>query len=130
MSSACFRVFVYGSLMAGEGNHCVISKGRFMGIARTSHGFSLYDLGRFPGMVASGSGKVQGELFEVDAQLLASLDAFEGHPRFYQRTTITLEDGSQADAYLLTEAKVRGRSVVPSGSWRSHRRRSNENRHA
>ena len=46
----------------------------------------------------------------------------EGHPRFYRRTRIALDDGSLVQTYLLTPEQVEGRPVIASGNWRSRRK--------
>ena len=116
------RVFVYGSLLAGEPNHPVLGRAALVGAATTEPRFSLHDLGAFPAMVEGGSHAVAGEVYEVDRQTLADLDRLEGHPRFYRRAPIVLADGTSAETYLLTRAQVEGRPVVTTGSWRTHRR--------
>jgi gamma-glutamylcyclotransferase (GGCT)/AIG2-like uncharacterized protein YtfP len=74
------RVLVYGSLLLGEPNHRILSRATLVGAARTKAGFTLYDLGAFPGMVAGGDDAILGEVYEVDAATLARLDALESHP--------------------------------------------------
>jgi len=113
------RVFVYGSLLSTEGNHAVLRGARFVGEARTPSRFALHDLGEYPAMVEGGAHAIVGEVYEVDAPLLARLDAFEGHPLLYCRTTIALDDGSSAETYLLRRAQVEGRPRIASGSWRA-----------
>jgi gamma-glutamylcyclotransferase (GGCT)/AIG2-like uncharacterized protein YtfP len=54
----------------------------------------------------------------VDARLLEALDRFEGHPDFYRRSEIALENGGAAGAYLLVRG-IPGAHIIPSGSWRS-----------
>ncbi len=45
---------------------------------------------------------VEGELWEVSEKCLTeTLDFVEGAPRLFQRRLITLEDGRQAQAYLM-----------------------------
>lgn len=116
------RVFVYGSLLSDEPNHRILARAHCVGETRTERRFALHDLGAYPAMVAGGAHAVVGEVYEVDARTLASLDALEGHPRFYQRTTIVLADGTCAETYLLTPAQVEGRPLIASGSWRERRR--------
>ncbi len=53
---------------------------------------------------------------------LAALDRLEGHPRFYRRTRIALEDGAAVETYLLAPEQVEGRPVIDSGSWRARRK--------
>lgn len=117
------RVFVYGTLRAGEANHHLLASARLLAEARTEPRFALYDLGAYPGLVRAGAQAVVGEVYAVDPPTLAALDRLVDHPRFYRRTRITLADGRRALAYLLTLAQVVGRPVIASGDWRAHRRR-------
>jgi gamma-glutamylaminecyclotransferase len=112
------RVFVYGTLLIGESNHQLIEGSRFIGPARTVLGYRLFDLGPFPAMIAEGAGSVAGEVFEVTSAVLEALDRLEGHPEWYQRTTIALADGTSADAYLMRPEQVEGRLSIASGDWR------------
>ena len=114
------RVFVYGSLLRGLGNHPQLAGARFLGEAETTGGFALYDLGPFPAMVAEGNGFVRGELFDVDEGMLRRLDAFEGCPHLYVRTAIRPAAGGLADAYLQRSTQVRGALRIESGDWRQH----------
>lgn len=113
------RVFVYGTLLAGQRNHRYLARARLVGPARTKAVFALHDLGLFPGLVAGGTHSVLGEIYEVDEPTLAALDRLEGHPDFYRRATIDLEDDALAVTYLLSQAQVEGHPVIASGSWRA-----------
>jgi gamma-glutamylaminecyclotransferase len=126
MSAARSKVFVYGTLLAGEPNSRLLARSQRLGDARTGEGFALFDLGAFPGMVRAraGVGSVIGELYEVDDETLEALDRLEGHPSFYRRTAITLAPPRDAEpvwTYLLRPEQVAGRKQIPSGSWRAHR---------
>jgi gamma-glutamylaminecyclotransferase len=46
----------------------------------------------------------------------------KGHPRFYRRTRIALEDGAAVETYLLAPEQVEGRPVIDSGNWRARRK--------
>ncbi len=116
------RVFVYGTLLAGEGNHRLLASAKFVCDARTEPAFELRDLGAFPGLVRGGEHAVAGEVYEADAETLARLDRLEGHPRFYRRTRIALEGGTEVETYLLMPEQVEGRPVIVSGKWRSRRK--------
>jgi gamma-glutamylaminecyclotransferase len=113
------RVFVYGTLLAGEPNHRLLWTASFEGPARTADGFALFDLGAFPGMVRAVTGVVHGEVYRVDDHTLAALDRLEVHPDFYVRTLIGLEDGREVWAYLLDAERVSGRRRIAPGSWLS-----------
>lgn len=100
------RIFVYGTLKS-RGSHSRQLEGqRFVGTGRTLPGFTLHDLGDYPGMVREEADVdgVQGELWEVDEDCLARLDTFEGVPeRLYSRIEIALRpphDSVPAQAYL------------------------------
>ena len=116
------RVFVYGTLLAGEANHRLLAGARLVGEGRTPPVYRLHDLGGFPGLVATGQHTVAGEVYEVDDATLAALDRLEGHPRWYRRTPVTLEDGDVVETYLLAPEQVVGRPVIPSGNWRARRK--------
>jgi gamma-glutamylaminecyclotransferase len=116
------RIFVYGSLRRGERANGLLADATFVGEARTAVGFTLYDLGSFPGVVRCGDRAVLGELYEVDDATLERLDRYEGHPHFYLRQAIDLEGGARAETYLLRKEQVRGGDVVLSGDWFARRR--------
>ncbi|MCP3104236.1 gamma-glutamylcyclotransferase [Myxococcus sp. K15C18031901] len=117
--STSTRVFVYGTLLSGEPNHRLLSGARLVGPARTLPRFTLYDYGFFPTLASGGKHAVEGEVYEVDALMLAALDRLEGHPHFYQRSPITLDCGSHVEAYLFPKARLAGCLIIASGSWRA-----------
>lgn len=100
-------VFVYGTLKKGfyfHESYLGETKGKFRGQARTNRNYSLY-VDALPHLVFEGSDNgVKGELYEVDSEILKSLDDLEGHPRFYRRESIEIidDDGKtqRAWAYL------------------------------
>ncbi len=114
---AATRVFVYGTLLAGEPNHHLLARARLLCPTETQPGFELRHLGGFPGLVRGGAQAVVGEVYEVDDATLAALDRLEGHPTFYRRTSIAV-GGESVDAYMLLRAQVEGCPVITSGSWR------------
>lgn len=116
------RVFVYGTLLSGQCNHRLLRTARFLGAARTTPRFQMHSLGLYPGVVEGGSQAIAGELYEVDETGVAMLDRLEGHPDFYRRTVIELDDGAVASTYLLPYDHVAHRPVIVSGSWLDYRR--------
>lgn len=116
------RVFVYGTLQRGGRNHRLLRTAVLVGRVRTAPAFRLYDLGAFPALVSGGDQAVAGEVYEVDERTLAELDRLEGHPSFYERRPIPLEDGRSAEAYLLDDARVVGRPVIISATWCTYRK--------
>ena len=117
------RVFVYGTLLAGEANHGLLATARLLGPARTPPRFALHDLGAYPALVRGGRAAVAGEVYEVDAPTLAALDRLEDHPEYYRRTAIVLAGGAAVETYLLVPAQVAGTPVIASGDWRARVRR-------
>jgi gamma-glutamylaminecyclotransferase len=109
-------LFVYGSLLRGEGAHGLLPTGAFRGTVRTEPGHALVDLGAYPGLVCEGSGQVVGECYAVSAADLERLDAYEDVPNEYVRTLVRLEDGREATAYRLAVPSANRR--IASGNWR------------
>lgn len=71
-------VFVYGTLKKGFSNHERFLKGKEKISDAVLHGYNMYSLGRFPGIVV-GKGNVYGEVYEVNQETLRRLDALEGY---------------------------------------------------
>ncbi len=118
---ATYRVFVYGSLRRGQGNHGLLDGARFAGEAETLPRWAMLDLGAFPGVVP-GCDRVRGEVYDVDAATLAALDRLEGHPRFYRRRPVELADGTRAAMYVLTRPDhYLDRPQIAGGDWRRRR---------
>ena len=114
------KVFVYGSLMKGEFNHGLLNNEstQFIKHGITQRGFTLYDLGGFPGMVKEGTSAVVGEIYKIDPLTLNRLDILEGHPQFYRRSIIELQCGEKVQAYILDYDYVRECPIINSGSWK------------
>lgn len=113
------RIFVYGTLLAGEPNHQLLARSELLGPAQTKGEFVMLDLGGFPGVIVGTETKIVGEVYLVDDETLCHLDRLEGHPRVYRRTPIELEDEGKAEMYILN-SRGRTERTIPSGSWRAH----------
>ena len=61
-----------------------------------------------------GNFSVKGELYEVDNPTRSRLDMLEGHPTFYKREIISVEEHGEAWAYIIVN-KESGRVVGESG---------------
>jgi gamma-glutamylaminecyclotransferase len=105
---------VYGTLMRGRRHHDQMVGASFEGKTTTAPGYTLYRVGEYPAMVQRGAGIVQGELYAVDAALLARLDQFEGSS--YARVRITLSDGRRPFAYL-QPVPAKQAERLESGVW-------------
>jgi len=119
-------LFVYGTLKRGYSNHAHLAGQTYVGPARTVPGFTLYDLGGYPGIVADPADRVGvgGEVWRVDSAALAALDQFEGvHEGLYRREPLRLAppyDAEQVEAYV-SALPVLGRPHV-GADWIEPRR--------
>jgi gamma-glutamylcyclotransferase (GGCT)/AIG2-like uncharacterized protein YtfP len=88
-----------------------------MGTANTKPNFTLVNLGLFPAMINKGNTSIRGEIYEVDDNTLRTLDSLEGHPNYYVRGKIQLQNGMEADAYVLPNRWIDSQSKIASGDW-------------
>ena len=99
------RLFVYGTLMPGFGNHA-----RIVHLVRSSQPAStegvLIDLGAYPAMIP-GHGLVKGVLLEVDEEALLITDRIEGcdpdadrNLYIRKKAIIRLADGEEVAAWV------------------------------
>jgi gamma-glutamylcyclotransferase (GGCT)/AIG2-like uncharacterized protein YtfP len=113
-------VFVYGTLLSGEGNNR-----RFLTTSKKLSddkivGFSMYDLGAFPAISPCDDVKkeIVGEVWEISDQILKELDYLEGYPRFYDRIEVGTSMG-EAWVYYHREAPGLDPQIL-SGNWKAH----------
>ncbi len=129
------RVFVYGTLRAGEVND--------LNRAATRHGIGaptlvgtgtiagrLYDFGTYPGLVLdAAAGPVVGDVYDIPDALLPVLDEIEevypGQATLFVRETrpVMLAD-APADCllYPVADSAVAGLARIDSGDWVAYRR--------
>ena len=98
-------LFVYGTLKHGGHNHHFMVGQTFVGDAHTAPGYTLFDLGGYPGLVAEPDDTlgVGGEVWSVDDGCLSGLDILEGTAEgLYRRGPVPLmppHDGRRVEAY-------------------------------
>lgn len=119
-NSTTTRVFVYGTLRSGQGNHRLLAGSSSSGLVRTTPEYSMVSCGMFPAIAKEGGTAILGEVYEVDAKTLERLDRLEGVPNHYFRDEITIEDGSKALAYFYPVERIAGRDLILSGDWVDH----------
>lgn len=113
-------VAVYGTLKRGYDNHRLLMNARFLG---TDHlrSIVLYDLGPFPGALERPAGPVLVEVYEVDDQQMARLDALEGYnataPEYGEYTRKRLATRYGPAWVYLYNGSVRGCRRISHGSW-------------
>jgi gamma-glutamylcyclotransferase (GGCT)/AIG2-like uncharacterized protein YtfP len=115
-------LFVYGTLMRGESAHALLGpNARFIAEAQTEPRFTLLDMGQYPALLEGGTTAVRGELYEIDAARLPSLDRYEDVPELYDRLPLAVS-GHAAIAYVMHQHLGRDLAVIASGDWRAHGR--------
>lgn len=125
------KVFVYGTLKQGLGNHRIIKKYVRSSQNAIMRGW-MFNLDFYPGVVL-GNGIVHGQLLELDMpeKAFSAMDILEGyqepeHPRnLYERvkTTVTLENGEMVECfvYIMHERNKaelsKNATLMQSGMW-------------
>jgi len=117
-----FLIFVYGTLRQGELNHRLLEGSKCLGTVKTEPRFNLIDLQHFPGLIPGGNTSVTGELFTIDDFTLHKLDRLEGHPTFYRRENILLQDGREVLTYIYHQSSERSIRKIASGDWIKYRK--------
>lgn len=111
------KVFVYGTLKQGYGNHRLLNQegSEFLGtfISKDSS-FTMSCCGfPFVNRIEEGGNKFSGELYEVTEEVLSQLDSLEGYnPKrpddsWYRREEIELNNGDFALTYLNNQRGAR-----------------------
>ena len=125
------KVFVYGTLIAGEAN------AHWAGNARRQKAWTtgtIYDTGcRFPAFVKRGRTHVKGEVLTVDDEGFKSMDRLEGYPRLYRREQIQvhLVGGGNVLAWVYIMNNLpKGAPVIESGDWVAYRKAGYRNAEA
>ena len=124
MAGDLHHVFVYGTLLVGEGNHHVAEP--FLQRVRegTVRG-QLYNVVSYPALVLDDQGQqIVGEWFSVTEEGLRRMDWLEGYSEsschnHYERVWVN-DDTKQIEGfvYIYTKEKARGLELIKSGSWR------------
>ena len=90
-------LFVYGTLRRGERNHDKLKGAEFLG-ERVLFGYTR-TIGIGPAIVPNNEDDyILGELYSVRPNVLEEIDEYEGEE--YPRELVSLEDGSEAYAYI------------------------------
>ena len=125
------KVFVYGTLIAGEAN------AHWAGNARRQKAWTtgtIYDTGcRFPAFVKRGRTHIKGEVLTVDDDGFKSMDWLEGYPRLYRREQIEvhLVGGGNVLAWVYIMNNLRKDApVIESGDWVAYRKAGYRNAEA
>ncbi|MGF1714822.1 gamma-glutamylcyclotransferase [Photobacterium chitinilyticum] len=111
------RVFVYGTLRTGQSNHSFLGKASKLGACQLVSGYSLFNLGCYPGAKKSISSHtpLYGEVYDVDSNTMALLDQLEEYPELYTRELVDTEFGA-AWIYLYCLSVI-DLPLIHSGDW-------------
>ena len=100
------KVFVYGSLKSGGSVRGLnqFEGATIVGKAKTLYpDYNMIDLGSFPGVTKNGEKHIQGEVWQVDEEVMEELDKIEGYPNFYNREVTQTSQGKAWMYYLEKE---------------------------
>lgn len=82
------KVFVYGTLMRGHGNHSYyLTQSEFLGTGEITD-YAMYEVSSFPGIVPESGEVVKGEVYRIDQDTLRRLDQLEGEGSLYLRRNV------------------------------------------
>lgn len=121
-NSTGIRVFVYGTLKSGHGNHSCYFEGndgaRLLGKCYITGSIGLVDLGFFPCAIKTIDGverHIVGEVYVVDQPTLDALDCLEGHPEWYCREQVDTP-WKKAWCYFMAE-QANSSALIEPGIW-------------
>lgn len=116
------RVFVYGTLRHGFGNHRLLLESNYLGNHKTEPEYNMVSLGAYPAVLPNGITSIVGEVYEVNDEVFQRLDQLEGYPSLYDRMEINTNWGPAWMYFMNDQDLQRFRSrpadVVQSGDWR------------
>lgn len=112
------RVFVYGTLKRGYGNHKLLAHcKKYQEEDGVIEGFDLYASG-IP-FAKHGEGNLHVEIYLVDFNVMRRLDELEGHPSMYKRELVVTKDGRLGWVYVYQRSVDRLR-MLDNGNWKGY----------
>ncbi|RPF52243.1 gamma-glutamylcyclotransferase [Aquisalibacillus elongatus] len=118
------KLFVYGTLRKGERNHDFLKQATLISEQSWTEGF-LIDTGYdYPAMVIDSDNLVYGEVYEIDSETLAKVDALEGykddseHNHYMRSKRMIYSDVGSMEAYVYYYHHSSQHEKVPHNDWR------------
>ena len=111
------RVFVYGTLKKGGGNHRLLNGCKFVGEHITENEHTMVDFGPFPAILEGGTTPITGEVYVINNSVAGDLDRLEGDPSMYQRKIIDTEYGKALVYYMKELGAHHKYGIIESGVW-------------
>ena len=125
--------FVYGTLRKGDSRFGVLDGCECIAAEAYLDEHFMISLGGFPGIMP-GTGRIRGEVYEIDEEILGMLDRIEGYreddPKhsLYIRKVVNpfhADGGSigECNTYIYNDERTtrRDHEVIESGDWFEHR---------
>jgi gamma-glutamylcyclotransferase (GGCT)/AIG2-like uncharacterized protein YtfP len=127
------KVFVYGTLKKGYGNHRLLVDSTFIGNAVTKQRYHLTASGIPFVNKTIPTSNIVGEVYEVTDKQLDRLDSLEGYDpnrheeSWYKREKIevNLESGETMESYIYFNPQV-APTVIESGNYDDYRKQLNK----
>lgn len=110
------KVFVYGTLKRGHGNHVLLEQSKFLGAGVTTEKYVMYKSGVPFVSKQLKLTTIFGELYSVDELTLNNLDMLEGHPNWYKREKISISYISDEGKTNTTEAWLYFNDDIPASA--------------
>jgi gamma-glutamylcyclotransferase (GGCT)/AIG2-like uncharacterized protein YtfP len=121
------RVFVYGSLRQGMGNHGLMGESELIQQDVMMYPGYMVSLGNFPAVMRTNEDlrQIRGEVYDVTKETMSRLDMLEGYPSFYNREQRNTKSGILCWVYFLDGTKKSqyygNRDIVEHGDWVAYR---------
>lgn len=122
------KVFVYGTLRKGFGNHRLLTNSNFIGNAITKEKYTMFASGIPYVNKHIPTHNVIGEIYEVNDEQLNRLDALEGYNpddhnnSWYKREKIKLNLGDEEEEAYIYFNDYKNETIVESGDYINYRK--------
>ncbi|MET0791223.1 MAG: gamma-glutamylcyclotransferase family protein [Polyangiaceae bacterium] len=112
------RLFIYGTLLPGERDHALLGSAESLGPVATAPLYQLVELNVYAALIPDGKVAVQGQLYAADLETRRRIDVARQVPILFQRTLVSLADGTEVETYSMHPDQVRGKRRIAHGDWR------------